>query len=142
MMAVNALSVQVPLGKIRDFITDLVPEHPGCVDLKTYGARLFIDAGRIFALATGVYNTNTIQRIKLSSQRMGVAAEEAAAIIEGFNFIQLLRLRHQHFEEEHGRPGDNYINPDQLNELDRRILKESFRQVRKMQQRLKLDYQA
>ena len=142
MMAVNALSVQVPLGKIRDFITDLVPEHPGCVDLKTYGARLFIDAARIFALATGVYNTNTIQRIKLSSQRMGVAAEEAAAIIEGFNFIQLLRLRHQHFEEEHGRAGDNFVNPDQLNELDRRILKESFRQVRKMQQRLKLDYQA
>mgnify|MGYP000907503333 FL=1 len=141
MMAANALSVQPPLGKIRDFITDLNAEHPGCVDLKTYGARLFIDAARIFALATGVHNTNTVQRIKLSSQRMGVAAEEAAAIVEGFNYIQLLRLRHQHFEEEHGRPGDNFVNPDQLNELDRRILKESFRQSRKLQQRLKLDYQ-
>ena len=54
MMAANALSVQPPLGKIRDFITDLNAEHPGCVDLKTYGARLFIDAARIFALATGV----------------------------------------------------------------------------------------
>ena len=141
MMAANALSVQPPLGKIRDFITDLNAEHPGCVDLKTYGARLFIDAARIFALATGVHNTNTVQRIKLSSQRMGVAAEEAAAIVEVFNYIQLLRLRHQHFEEEHGRPGDNFVNPDQLNELDRRILKESFRQSRKLQQRLKLDYQ-
>ena len=141
MMAANALSVQPPLGKIRDFITDLNAEHPGCIDLKTYGARLFIDAARIFALASGVHNTNTVQRIKLSSQRMGVAPEEAAAIVEGFNYIQLLRLRHQHFEEEHGRPGDNFINPDQLNELDRRILKESFRQSRKLQQRLKLDYQ-
>jgi CBS domain-containing protein len=82
-----------------------------------------------------------VQRLKLSSQRMGVKAEEVAAIIEGFNFIQLLRLRHQHFETEHGRAGDNYINPDQLNELDRRILKEAFRQARKLQQRLKLDYQ-
>jgi len=72
---------------------------------------------------------------------MGVPPEEIAAIIEGFHFIQLLRLRHQHFETEHGRPGDNYIHPDQLNELDRRILKESFRQARKLQQRLKLDYQ-
>jgi CBS domain-containing protein len=142
MMATNALSVQPPLGKIRDFVTDLSPDRPGCVDLKTYGARLFIDTARIFALATGVHNTNTVQRIKLSSQRMGVTPEEAAAIVEGFNFIQLLRLRHQHFEEEHGRPGDNFINPDQLNELDRRILKESFRQARKLQQRLKLDYQA
>lgn len=141
MMAANALQVVPPLGKFRDFVTDLNPEHPGCVDLKTYGARLFIDAARIFALATGLYNTNTVQRIRLSGQRMGMAPDETAAIVEGFNFIQLLRLRHQHFENEHGRPGDNFINPDQLNELDRRILKESFRQVRKLQQRLKLDYQ-
>ncbi|MBI2307373.1 MAG: CBS domain-containing protein [Rhodocyclales bacterium] len=141
MMASNALQVQPPLGKIRDFVTDLNPEHPGCIDLKTYGARLFIDAARIFSLATGLYNTNTVQRIRLSGQRMGMASDETAAIVEGFNFIQLLRLRHQHFEHEHGRPGDNFINPDQLNELDRRILKESFRQVRKLQQRLKLDYQ-
>jgi CBS domain-containing protein len=141
MMAANALSVQPPLGKIRDFLTDLEADHPGCIDLKKYGARIFIDAARIFALATGVHNTNSVQRIKLSSQRMGVQPEEAAAIIEGFNYIQLLRLRHQHFESEHGRPGDNYVNPEQLNELDRRILKESFRQARKMQQRLKLDYQ-
>lgn len=141
MMAANALQIQPPLGKIRDFRTDLDPAHPGCIDLKTYGARIFIDAARIFALARGLHNTNTVQRIRLSSQRMGVAAEEAAAIVEGFNFIQSLRLRHQHFENEHGRPGDNFINPDQLNELDRRILKEAFRQVRKLQQRLKLDYQ-
>lgn len=141
LMAGNALSVQPPLGKIRDFLTDLEPDHPGAIDLKKYGARLFIDAARIFALAKGVWNTNTVQRLRISSQRMGVPSEEIAAIIEAFHFIQLLRLRHQHFETEHGRPGDNCVHPDQLNELDRRILKESFRQARKLQQRLKLDYQ-
>jgi CBS domain-containing protein len=141
MMAQNALTVQPPLGMIRDFITDADPEHPGTVDLKKYGARLFIDAARIFALAQGVANTNTVQRLKLAGVKMKVPPHEVASIIEGFSFIQLLRLRHQHLEQEQGRPGDNFIRPDQLNELDRRILKESFRQVRKLQQRLKLDYQ-
>lgn len=141
MMAQNALTVLPPLGKIRDFITDAEPDHPGCIDLKKYGARLFIDAARIFALAHGVANTNTVQRLKLASAKMHVAHGEIDSIIEGFSFIQLLRLRHQHFEQEQGRTGDNYIRPDQLNELERRILKESFRQVRKLQQRLKLDYQ-
>jgi len=141
MMAQNALSVQPPLGKIRDFITDADPEHPGTIDLKKFGARLFIDAARIFALAKEVPNTNTVQRLRLSSAKLNVAQEEVAAIIEGFNFIQLIRLRHQHFEQDHGRPGDNFVRPDELNELERRILKESFRQVRKLQQRLKLDYQ-
>jgi CBS domain-containing protein len=31
--------------------------------------------------------------------------------------------------------------PDDLNELDRRILKEAFRQARKLQSRLAMDYQ-
>ena len=141
MMAQNALAVQPPLGKIRDFITDADPEHPGTIDLKKFGARLFIDAARIFSLAQGVANTNTAQRLKLASAKMNVPQGEVESIIEGFNFIQLLRLRHQHFEQEHGRPGDNFVRPDELNDLERRILKESFRQVRKLQQRLKLDYQ-
>jgi CBS domain-containing protein len=141
MMAQNALSVLPPLGKIRDFITDAEPDHPGAIDLKKYGSRLFVDAARIFALAQGVPNTNTVQRLKLSSAKMNVNANEASSIIEGFSFIQLLRLRHQHFEQEQGREGDNYVKPDQLNDLERRILKEAFRQVRKLQQRLKLDYQ-
>jgi CBS domain-containing protein len=142
MMAQNALSVQPPLGKIRDFITDADPEHPGTIDLKKFGARLFIDAARIISLAQGVSNTNTVQRLKLASTKLNIPQDEVSSIIEGFNFIQLIRLRHQHFEQEHGRPGDNFVKPDELNELERRILKESFRQVRKLQQRLKLDYQA
>ena len=50
-------------------------------------------------------------------------------------------MRHQCLDVEPGDQGDNLINPDDLNELDRRILKESFRQARKIQTRLKLDYQ-
>jgi CBS domain-containing protein len=34
----------------------------------------------------------------------------------------------------------NKIDPDSLNDLDRRILKEAFRQARKLQTRLALDY--
>ena len=36
---------------------------------------------------------------------------------------------------------DNLIDPEQLNELDRRILKEAFRQARKLQARLSMEYQ-
>jgi CBS domain-containing protein len=72
---------------------------------------------------------------------MGVQTDEVSAIVDGFHFIQLLRLRSQHLETEHDADGDNRIRPDELNELDRRILKEAFRQARKLQLRLKLDYQ-
>ena len=141
MLAGNALSVVPPLGTFRDFVTDADAQHPGTIDLKKYGARLFIDAARIFAMANEVAATNTVQRIKQSATLMNISADEAAGVIDGFNFIQLLRLRHQHAEQMQGRSGDNLIRPDELNEVERRILKEAFRQARKLQQRLKLDYQ-
>lgn len=140
-MAHNALDVEPPLGKIRDFLTDLEPGHPGKIDLKKYGSRIFVDVARIYALATGVHNSNTIQRLRLASQRLSIRNDEVNAILEGLNFIQFLRLRHQCLDIEPGAEGDNLIKPDDLNELDRRILKESFRQARKIQTRLKLDYQ-
>ncbi|MGE5490841.1 MAG: DUF294 nucleotidyltransferase-like domain-containing protein [Actinomycetota bacterium] len=140
-MAHNALDVAPPLGTFRDFVTDLEPDQPGKIDLKKYGSRIFVDVARIYALAAGVHNTNSVQRLRFASQRLNIRAEEINAIVEAMDFIQLLRLRHQHLEGEPGRQGDNLINPDDLNELDRRILKESFRQARKLQTRLKLDYQ-
>lgn len=141
MLAQNALSVAPPLGRIRDFVTDADREHPGTIDLKKFGVRLFTDAARVFALARQVEATNTVARLRRTGPLMNMSAEDVAASMESFNFIQLLRLRHQHFEQEHGRPGDNLIRPDELNEIERRILKEAFRQARKLQARLKLDYQ-
>ncbi|OYD54298.1 nucleotidyltransferase [Thauera propionica] len=137
MMAGNALQVAPPLGRLRDFVV----EDDGTIDLKKSGARLFVDVARILALRTGVDSSSTAQRLRQASVKMGVTADEVAAIIDGFHFVQLLRLRAQHLESEHDGQTDNRVDPDSLNELDRRILKESFRQARKLQLRLKLDYQ-
>ena len=141
MLAANAVDVMPPLGKIRDFVTDADPEHPGTIDLKKYGSRIFIDAARIFAMAHDVAATNTVQRIKQVAPLMNISRDEASATIDAFDFIQLMRLRHQHSAQLQGREGNNLIRPDDLNEVERRILKEAFRQARKIQQRLKLDYQ-
>ncbi|MHB1375225.1 MAG: DUF294 nucleotidyltransferase-like domain-containing protein [Thauera sp.] len=137
MMAGNALKVMPPLGRIRDFVV----EDDGTIDLKKSGARLFVDVARILALRTGVDSSSTVQRLRQASTKIGITPEETSAMVDGFNFIQLLRLRSQHLETEHDSEDDNRVNPESLNELDRRILKEAFRQARKLQLRLKLDYQ-
>ncbi len=137
MMAHNALQVAPPLGRIRDFVV----ESDGMIDLKKSGARLFVDVARIFSLRAEVASSSTVQRLRMAGQKTGIADEEIDAMVAGFHFIQLLRLRAQHLETEHDAPDDNKINPDHLNEVDRRILKEAFRQARKLQLRLKLDYQ-
>ena len=82
-----------------------------------------------------------MQRLRIAAKRLSIREEEVNAVLEGLDFIQLLRLRHQYLEGKPGVQGDNLIDPNNLNELDRQVLKESFRQARKIQTRLKLDYQ-
>jgi len=139
MMAANALETPPPLGALRDFVTD----DDGMLDLKACGARLFVDAARILALHSGIAATNTAQRLRLAGDRQGVAAVEVDGIIDAFHFIQSLRLHHRHLDEDAppNRTADNRLAPAALNQIDRRILKESLRQARRLQSRLRLDYQ-
>jgi CBS domain-containing protein len=63
-----------------------------------------------------------------------------AAIIDAFFFIQKLRLRIQATTGAHSHGSANQIDPESLNDFERRSLKEALRQARKLQQRLALDY--
>jgi CBS domain-containing protein len=139
LMAENALFNRPPLGLMRDFV--LGKENK--LDLKLNGITPFVDAARIFGLAAGVTHTNTIQRLRLSAARMNLDAAEIDAWVNALLFIQVLRLRHHDEASTLGLSDgalDNRINPERLNELDRRILKEAFRQARKLQSRLAMEY--
>jgi CBS domain-containing protein len=139
MMAENALHNRPPLGVVRDFVVG----KENKLDLKVNGITPFVDAARIFSLAAGVTQTNTIQRLRLSAAKMNLHASEIDAWIDALLFIQVLRLRHHDEVSAQGAGDDaldNKIDPEKLNELDRRILKEAFRQARKLQARLALEY--
>jgi len=140
-MTQNALRNVPPLGLVRDFVLSEDTRHPHTLDLKLNGSMPFVDGARIFALAGGQSATGTAQRLKQAGQALGIPDEEIGSWVQAFHFIQLLRLRHQHEQERKGLAPDNYLNPDMLSMLDRRILKEAFRQARKLQARLALDYE-
>jgi CBS domain-containing protein len=141
-MAANALRNRPPLGLVRDFVLN----DENRLDLKLNGLAPFVDAARIFSLAAGVPQTATLQRLRLSAPALHIPSAEVEAWINALLFIQMLRLRH-HYEVSDNQTGaqvqplDNLIDPGKLNELDRRILKEAFRQARKAQAKLALDYQ-
>ena len=140
-MAENAVQVRPALGTLRDFVTEDVPNAPHSIDLKAYGARLFTDAARIYALAQGLPQTNTVERLRAAGPGAGISPTETDATVDAFLYIQRLRLRNQASQETLTEDNANRIDPDTLNELDRLTLKEAFRLARKLQQRLTLDYQ-
>ncbi|MGK2953053.1 MAG: DUF294 nucleotidyltransferase-like domain-containing protein [Thiobacillus sp.] len=140
-MAGNALRNRPPLGLVRDFVLSDDNAHPHTLDLKLNGATPFVDAARIFALASGSPQTNTAKRLREAAHALHIPDAELADWNRAFHFLQLLRLRHQHGQQRAGQTPDNHLDPDTLNPLDRRILKEALRQARKVQARLAMDYQ-
>jgi CBS domain-containing protein len=137
-LAVNALEVAPPIGRISRFATDS-GEHEGTIDLKTRGTRLFVDVARIYALAHGVRAANTTERLRIVGQR----TKRALSVIEGdiaaFRLLQAIRLRRQLDSLTDG--GDpNRVDPYALDEMRQRILRESLRQAQSLQERLKTDY--
>lgn len=138
LMTEIAVQTPPPLGMLRDFSFDGNADFPHTLDLKGGGARLFVDAARILALAAGIGETGTAQRLRALGEGGKLAGEDVAALVEGFFFIQQLRLRVQ--QEGTAAGAANRVDPDALNELDRHVLKEAFRQARKLQDRLRLEY--
>jgi CBS domain-containing protein len=140
LMADNALRNRPPLGWLRDFVVQKKGEYPDTLDLKLNGTHLFVDAARIFSLATQIPHTNTQQRLRTSAPLFNIPLGEAEAWIEAFGFVLLLRMRHQSRLLSEGKPMHNHMDPRGLNELNRNFLKQSLRQVRKLQTRLTLDF--
>lgn len=140
-MAQNALLCRPALGIVRDFVTEDVAGAPHSIDLKAYGARLFVDVARIHALAQGLPQTNTVERLRAAGPGARLSAGEVEAAIDAFLAIQRLRLRLQAAQDPVEEATANRIDPEQLNEMDRQILKQSFRIARRLQKQLSVKYQ-
>jgi CBS domain-containing protein len=130
----------LPRGLLDGLLGDA---SSGRVDLKMHGTVPFVDAARIWALAAGLHETNTAERLRRLAEANRLPADDVAAWIPAFEYFQLMRLRAQHrraaaYADERDNP--NEVDLAELSALDRRIINEAFRQARKMQQRLELDF--
>jgi CBS domain-containing protein len=140
-MAENALRNSPPLGLVREFVVESGGAHAHQLDLKLRGTTPFVDGARLLALAHRIEEPNTLARLRAAARAGVLHDSEAEAWCDAVTYIQLLRMRAHQAQARAGQALDNFIDPDTLNELDRRILKEAFRQARKLQTRLRLDYQ-
>jgi len=140
-MAANALANAPPLGMIRDFRLSGTGADANTIDLKINGVAPFIDAARILALAHGIAATNTLERLGAAADKAGLPAEEVAAWSDAYDYIRMLRMRINQDQAAAGQALSNRVAPDRLNDLDKRILRESFREARRLQARLAQAYQ-
>ncbi|MFA5679448.1 MAG: DUF294 nucleotidyltransferase-like domain-containing protein [Pseudomonas sp.] len=141
MLARNALANRPPIGFFRKFVVSGTGRDRHTVDLKIQGLTPFVDAARILALAHGIRDAGTVQRLAQLKQRQVINELDADAYDEAYQFIQLLRMQQHQRQELEQRPFSNRLDPQSLNQLDQRILRESFRQAQRIQSSLGMRYQ-
>jgi CBS domain-containing protein len=138
-MADNALRLRPPLNWRGALETQAV-DGRAMLDLKLHGTALFVDAARLYALAHGLPALGTRARLEAAGPLMNVAAHESEAWVTGFEFLQMLRLQVQ-MGGVATPANPNLIDTATLNDIDLRMLKETIRIARRLQQRMGLDYQ-
>jgi CBS domain-containing protein len=139
-MAENALTNRAPLDWLGALDTRNDDGHEW-LDLKMRGTALFVDAARLYTLAHGLEASSTRARLVAVAQALQVPATEGESWVAAFEFLQMLRLRVQLDESRDPATAPNDIDVARLNPIDRRVLKESVRVARSLQQRIELDYQ-
>ncbi|SNS88929.1 putative nucleotidyltransferase substrate binding domain-containing protein [Pseudomonas segetis] len=141
MLAENALRQRPPVGRFRDFVVARKGVEKDTLDLKVQGLTPFVDGARLLALANGIESSNTLERLQGLIDKGVIDAQDGAAYEEAYHFIQQTRMQHHQQQAKQGLEYSNRIDPDRLNHLDRRILRESFRQAKRLQSSLALRYQ-
>ena len=138
LLAENSLNIRVPLNWLGAIeFTEI--DGKKTIDLKLQGTAIIVDVARIYSLAHGIEVTNTRERLAAVGRALNIPESESAAWITAFEFLQTQRLTVQIGEARiTGNP--NVVDIDQLNSVDRSILKEALLKVRSLQQLLQLDY--
>lgn len=140
-LAEAALHNRPPLGGLfRNFTLVKKGAEKDTLDLKLKGLAPLVDGIRVLALSQGIESGNTLERIR-QLVRLGIIERmDGDAYLEAYHFIQLIRMQQHQRQAEQGVAYSNRIYPDELNTLDRRILRESFRQAQRLQNSLAFRY--
>ncbi len=142
MMAENALRQRPPVGRWREFVlTRQGNDRTATLDLKVQGLTPFVDGARLLALANDIGASNTLERLRQLVAKGVLEPLDGAAYEEAYHFIQQTRMQQHQRQSRENQPYSNRLDPDSLNHLDRRILRESLRQAQRLQASLALRYQ-
>jgi len=141
-MASNALKHRPALGFFGHLTKIRGGEHAGTIDLKHSGIVPVVDLARVYALAGGIADANTHDRLAQASDAGEVSSQGAHDLRDALEFLAKLRITHQALQISRGQVADNFLNLKALSNFERSQLKDAFSVVQTMQNVLGQRYQS
>ncbi len=139
-LTVNSMGFKPPISFFGKFIVEEHGKHEGSFDIKK-ALMPITDFARIYSLKEGIGTTNTLARLFRLYTKHTLSNKEYLNLIRSYNHLMNLRFLRQitTIMDEEEEP-DNYINPSNLSSIDQAMLKEIFKIVEKLQQKIKIQF--
>jgi CBS domain-containing protein len=118
-----------PIGLFGSFITEKDGDHANQLDLKKSCLTPLNNIIRLFGFEYNIAETSTSERIDVLSTVHPTVKAAGDDLAHAFEFISLLRIRHQLERVSMDLKPDNFINPKKLNSLEQRNLKEICKMI-------------
>ncbi|HHT12668.1 MAG TPA: cyclic nucleotide-binding protein, partial [Propionibacterium sp.] len=130
-------AAEVPVGFLRGFVVEKRGDHRDRLDIKLGGINPIVDVARIYALRWALPQVGTRARLIAAAEH----GAEVENLLDAHEFLGYTRLEHQGRLVEAGKAPDNYINPEDLSDFERRSLRDAFVIVGKAQSALNVAFQ-
>ena len=131
----------VPLGFFDGFVLNSKDnKHKNEIDIKKGGIFIIVQGIRSLSLENKIFNANTAKRIKKLSEKGVLEEELAKELTMAFNFLTNLRLKSNLDKLDKKEEIDNYINPNNLNTMEKDLLKDSFKIINKLKKKLEFHF--
>ena len=135
------MDFKVPLGFFDGFVLDSSDkEHENEIDIKKGGIFILVQSIRALSLEHKLMRLSTLKRIQELNELGELEDEFAQELIEAFNFLNTLKLKSNLAKLDSKQTIDNYINPDNLNTMEKDLLKDSFKIINKLKKKLEHHY--
>lgn len=125
-----AAHTKVPLGFFRNFLLQHDEKEGDVLDLKHQAIAPVVDIARVYALALGLSEVNSEERLKKAAELGEISDEAVSDIVDSFEFIRSVRFRHQSGQIKRGEAPTNNLSPALLSRFEREHLKDAFRVIR------------
>jgi CBS domain-containing protein len=136
------LAKKPPVGFVRGLVVENSGEHSGELDLKKGGLTPISSLARWLAIAQGDVRGGTIDRLKRAALNGSLKEDEADILTNAFEDIYQLIFEQEIISIRSGKAGSSWISPQNLDSLTRRHLRESFRAVAAIQNRIQSEWES
>ncbi len=123
------IAFETPLGFFTNFVVEKGRDE---LDIKKGGIFPIVHGIRSLALEYRLEQTNTVDRIQALSERHLFEPNFDTELIEAFNYMSTLRAEAGLRKAAQGLPQDNYLNPKDLNKMERELLRDSLKIVNEL----------